>query len=102
MIGLLPHPDHGLRRREHLRLAPLAIDAERRLLHRRGSADTPLNPAPGQQIDRRDLFGDAGRMNELMRDQRHSKAELVILLVICEIAASTASLQGKCEWPSRK
>lgn len=40
MIGLLSHPDHGLRRREHLRLAPLAIDAERRLLHRRRSADT--------------------------------------------------------------
>ena len=49
--------------------------AERDLLHRRRPPGAPLDPAVRQHVDRRDLLGDARRVDEPERHQHHAEAE---------------------------
>ena len=59
--------------------ARVAVDAERRLLHRRGPARAPLDAALGEHVDRRNLLGHAHRRCEPVRHQADAEAQADVL-----------------------
>ena len=79
IILLGPHADDSPRGGAHLFLAAGNVHTKGQLLHRGRAAKAPLHAAARNQIDRRHLFGNAGRVDEFMRHQRDAEAQLDVL-----------------------
>ena len=79
IILLGPHADNAARGGTHFLFAAGDVDAKGQLLHRCRAAKTPLHPTARDQINRGNLFGNTGRMNEFMRHKRDAKAQLDVL-----------------------